>query len=84
MVILLENWKTFREYLEKWPLAELIYNVEVGKERARVRIVAGRYGVDLTFQGDDPSFREILEFLRRKSAKRTVQVIQDAETFFSR
>lgn len=85
MVVLLENWDAFKEYVERWPLAELIYQIsEYEKGKNRVRIVAGRYAVDLILTQDDTLLREILDFLKGRAAKRALEVVQDVETFFSR
>ncbi len=85
MVVLLENWDAFREYVERWPLAELIYQIsEHDKGKNRVRIVAGRYAVDIILTQDDTLLREILDFLKDRAAKRALEVVQDVETFFSR
>jgi len=85
LVILLESWTIFREYVERWPLVELIYSIEeADRDKTRVKIVAGRYGVDLTLARADPLLGQVMEFLEEKSAKRSVEVVQDVETFFSR
>lgn len=85
MVILLENWHVFKEYVERWPLAEVMYHVsECGKGKVRVRVVAGRYGVDLTLPEHDELLQQVLEFLKEKYAKKALEVVQDIETFLSR
>ncbi len=84
-MILLDSWNIFREYVERWPFSEILYHVdELDNERTRVRVVAGRYGIDLALSNNDDLLDEVLDFLKEKSGKRTLEVVKDIETFFSR
>jgi hypothetical protein len=83
-VEVISDWIYFREYVERWRyLLEAAYKIEEKMNgEVRVRIRAGRYGIDLSLRRDDPTLEEIKEFLSEIKAARITKEIP-SEAFFS-
>jgi len=85
LVLVLESWIAFKEYVEKYDsFVEITYRMDpvYGSKETRVRIVAGRYGVELSLPKDDPTLQEIREFLEMHNARRIVET-NETSAFFS-
>jgi hypothetical protein len=85
MVLVLKDWPSFKEYIEKWGyLTELVYRVDpVHAEKGmRLRVLGGRYGLDMLMGKDEPTLEEIQAFLDSKDAKK-VEEVKEVEAFFS-
>ncbi len=85
MVLVVKDWPSFKEYIEKWGyLAELVYRVDPvhGEKGMRIRVLGGRYGLDMVIEKDTPTLEEIETFLQSRDAKR-VEEVKEVEAFFS-
>ena len=85
MVLVLKDWLPFKEYVEKWGyLTELVYRVDpvYAEKSVRLRILGGRYGLDLTVSKEEPTLNEIQTFLDSRDAKR-VDRVKGPKAFFS-
>ena len=82
MVLIIKDWPGFKEYMVSWGhLAEMVYRIEPVREQStRIRIMGGRYGLDLSLQNDEPTLQEIKVFLDEHHAKR-VQDVQELDRF---
>lgn len=70
MVLLVRDWEDLREYIHRYPQCELIYKVDtVGEDEVRIRVWAGRLGIDLRMKEADPIISGILRFLDEHDAK---------------
>ncbi len=85
MVLVLKDWPSFKEYIDKWGyLTELVYRVDpVHSEKGmRIRILGGRYGLDMVAAKEEPTLDEIQTFLDSRDAKR-IEEVKEVEAFFS-
>lgn len=85
MVLILDSWIAFKEYVEKYDnFVEISYRLDpiFAAPETRVRIAAGRYGLELTLRKDDPTLQEIREFLDTHDARKIVESNETA-AFFS-
>ena len=82
MVLILREWTSFKDYIERWShIVELVYAVGPATEGTRVRVLAGRYGLDVTLPKDDPTLQEITGFLQENGAKR-IDTVKEVDAFF--
>jgi hypothetical protein len=85
MVLVLKDWPSFKEYIEKWGyLTELVYRVDPlrSEKGMRLRVIGGRYGLDMVVGKDEPTIEEIQVFLDSRDAKK-VEEVKEVEAFFS-
>jgi hypothetical protein len=85
MVLVLRDWPSFKEYIEKWGyLTELVYRVDPlhSEKGMRLRVLGGRYGLDMMVGKDEPTLEEVQAFLDSKDAKK-VEEVKEVEAFFS-
>ena len=84
MVLVLNAWSDFKDYLRKWGyLAELVYRIDPADSGAtRIRVAAGRYGLDLRIEKGDPTLQEVKDFLVDNNGKRLGEA-KDFLAFFS-
>jgi hypothetical protein len=85
MVLVLKDWVQFKDYLKKWGnLTEVVYRISPvpGEKAVRVRILGGRYGLDVMIREDNITYKEIQSSLDSCDAKR-IDDVRDVEAFFS-
>jgi hypothetical protein len=84
MVLILSNWPDFKEHADKWGyLSELVFRVDPTRSNEiRIRVVAGKYGLDLTLPRNDPTLEEINDYLKQHAAKR-LEEARDILAFFN-
>jgi hypothetical protein len=85
MVLVTRNWLDFKHHVDKWGyMSELVYRLDQAASpgEVRIRILAGRYGLDVTLPRNDPTFMEMEDYLKQNGAKR-IEDARDVLAFFS-
>lgn len=71
-----------RKHIENYPYCEITYRVDsAGKDKTRLRVTAGMYGMDHVFGKGDDSLGEITRFLEEHQATK-IRTAKPADTFF--
>ncbi|MHB1909713.1 MAG: hypothetical protein ACYCQJ_12730 [Nitrososphaerales archaeon] len=80
----MSSWVDFKSHVDKWGyLGELVFRKDpVRNNEVRVRLAAGKYGLDLTLARNDPTLEEIEEYLKISGAKR-IEEAREVLAFFS-
>lgn len=84
VILVLTNWPDFKDHVDRWGyVTELAFRIDptrVGE--MRIRIAAGRYGLDLSLARNDPTLEEIEDYLKQHAAK-SIEEAREVLAFFS-
>ena len=82
MVLVLKKWEDLQDYVEQFPRAEVLYKIDMVNGKVRIRVMAGRVGLDEFFDEDNPELKGILEILKRVSGKEVARQELDDQFFY--
>jgi hypothetical protein len=84
LVLVLSNWYDFKDHAVKYGyMSEIVFRKEETRtNEIRIRITAGKFGLDTTLPRNDPTLEEMQDFLTQNAAKR-IEDARDILSFFS-